>query len=107
MFSLLNKAKDAQQKMKEAQDNLHSIVVTAEAGGGMVTATVNGAKQVLKLDIDPTIINDIEMVQDLCVAAINIALRNADEKAKEYMQNAMEGMIPAIPGIDLQSFFKT
>src|SRR5258708_39720417 len=71
--------------------------VEGNAGGGMVTVVVNGAKQVQSLTIDPEVVSreDVEMLQDLIVAAINDAHRKADEE----MQQNMGGMLP--PGLKL------
>jgi hypothetical protein len=73
----------------------------------MVKATVNGERKVLKLEIDPEIIKkeDKDMLQDLVVAAINIALKNVDEKVKEEFKKSTEGVLPNIPGFDLGSMF--
>ena len=71
--------------------------VEGNAGGGMVTFVVNGAKQVQKLKIDPEVVSkdDVEMLQDLIVAAVNDAHRKADEE----MARKMGGMLP--PGMNL------
>jgi DNA-binding YbaB/EbfC family protein len=91
--------------MKEAQDNLVHIRASGESGGGMVKATVNGKRQLISLDIDPTLLKaeDKIMLQDLVVAAVNKAAEEADVRAKEEMKKYTEGMLPNIPGIDLSS----
>jgi nucleoid-associated protein EbfC len=103
MMKMLGKMKEVQAKMKEAQDKLVHVTATAEAGAGMVKATVNGKKQVTKLAIDPDIIKaeDREMLQDLVVAAINKAMEEVDILAKEEIKKSTEGLIPNIPGMDL------
>jgi len=106
MFSMLNKVKEAQEKMKSTQENLVHLVCVAEAGAGMVKATVNGHRQLIKLEIDPAIANDIEMVQDLTVAAVNIALADIDLLIKQETMKSMDGMLPNIPGLDLSTFMK-
>ena len=106
MFNMLNKVKEAQEKMKVTQENLIHLVATSEAGAGMVKATVNGHRQLLKLEIDPTIANDIEMVQDLTVAAVNLALTEMDHLIKQETMKSMDGMLPNIPGLDLSTFMK-
>lgn len=103
MFSILGKVKEAQEKMKVAQENLVKINVTAESGGGMVKATVNGHKKLVKLEIDNEIMNDKEMVQDLSVAAVNKAISDIEVQIKAEMAKSMEGVIPNIPGLDLNS----
>ncbi|QHT66499.1 YbaB/EbfC family nucleoid-associated protein [Rhodocytophaga rosea] len=105
MMGMLGKIKDLQAKMKEAQDNLVHIQASAEAGAGMVKATVNGKKQVVKIEIDPDVIkpDDREMLQDLVVAAVNKALAEVDGKAREELKKTTQGILPNIPGMDLSS----
>jgi len=103
MFSILGKVKEAQEKMKIAQENLSLITLTAESGGGMVKATVDGHKKVINLEIDSEILSDREMVQDLTIAAINKAIADIDELVKAELAKSMEGVIPNIPGLDLNS----
>jgi DNA-binding YbaB/EbfC family protein len=104
---MLGKVKELQAKMKEAQDNLVHVQASAEAGAGMVKATVNGKKQLVKLEIDPDIIkpDDKEMMQDLIVAAVNKALDEVDVKAKEELKKSTQGVLPNIPGLDLGGLF--
>jgi DNA-binding YbaB/EbfC family protein len=89
--------KQAQQMQEKLQKQMAELKVEGNAGGGMVTVMVNGSKQVLSLKIDPEVVSkeDVEMLQDLIVAAINDAHRKADE---EMTQN-MGGMLP--PGMKL------
>jgi DNA-binding YbaB/EbfC family protein len=89
--------KQAQQMQETLQRQMADLRVEGNAGGGMVTALVNGAKQVLALKIDPDVVSkeDVEMLQDLVVAAINDAHRKADEE----MAAKMGGMLP--PGMKL------
>lgn len=106
MFGMMGKLKDVQAKMKEAQDNLQHITVTAESGAGLVKATVNGQRKLLKIEIDESILNanDREMVNDLVVAAVNNAMLTAGERAQEEMKKQTEGLLPNIPGLDLGNF---
>jgi nucleoid-associated protein EbfC len=89
--------KQAQQMQERLQKEMAALTVEATAGGGMVTVTVNGAKQLLSIKIDPEVVSkdDIEMLQDLIVAAVNDGHRKADEE----MQKKMGGMLP--PGMKL------
>jgi hypothetical protein len=89
--------KQAQQMQERLQKQMAETKVEGNAGGGMVTVVVNGAKQVQALKIDPEVVSkdDVEMLQDLIVAAINDAQRKADEE----MSRAMGGMLP--PGLKL------
>ena len=106
MMKMMGKMKEVQARMKEAQDNLVRLSAHGESGGGMVKATVNGKKQLLALDIDPTILkaDDRIILQDLIVAAVNKATEEAEVLAKEEMRKSTEGLLPNIPGMDLSSF---
>lgn len=106
MFNMMNKVKEAQEKMKTVQANLVNITTVSESGGGMVKVKANAQKQLLSVDIDPDIMNDKDMVQDLVVAAVNKAMADADVLAKEEIKKAMEGVLPNIPGIDLNAFMR-
>ena len=89
--------KQAQQMQDRLQKQMAELRIEGGAGGGMVTVTVTGSKQVLSLKIDPEVVSkdDVEMLQDLIVAAINDAQRKADEELKKQMG----GMLP--PGFNL------
>lgn len=99
---MLGKMKDVQSKLQEAQENLVHVHATAESGGGMVKATVNGKKQVIELKVDNDLLKpeDKDMMQDLIAAAINKALVEVDELAREELKKSTEGMLPNIPGMD-------
>ncbi len=105
MFSMMGKIKEVQAKMKEAQDNLQFITVTAESGAGMVKAKANGLRKLISLDIDSSLLNqdDKEMLNHLIVAAVNKALDEASDKARDEMKRQTEGLLPNIPGLDLSS----
>ena len=102
MMKMMGKAKEMQSKMKEAQEQLKSLTSEGEAGGGLVKATVNGNKTLLGLTIDDSLINnaDKDMMQDLIVAAVNKAISEVDEQAKEHIKKSTDGLIPNIPGMD-------
>jgi nucleoid-associated protein EbfC len=89
--------KQAQEMQERLQRQMADLRVEGNAGGGMVTVVVNGAKQVQLLKIDPEVVSkdDVEMLQDLIVAAINDAQRKADDE----MAQKMGGMLP--PGLKL------
>lgn len=107
MFNPLKMQEMMQQagKMKdEMQQKLEQTVVEASSGGGAVTATLNGKKQVLRLKIDPSAVAalsgpnpDVEMLEDLIVAAVNAA----GQKAEDVMQSSLKGMLGGlnIPGL--------
>lgn len=103
MMKMMGKMKEVQSRLKEAQDNLVHVRATGESGGGMVKATVNGKRQLVSLEIDPTLLKpeDSGVVQDLVIAAVNKATEEADIKAKEELRKSTEGLIPNIPGLDL------
>jgi nucleoid-associated protein EbfC len=106
MMGMMGKMKEVQAKMKEAQEQLQHITVTAEAGAGLVKATVNGQRKLLKIEIDESLlnVNDREMVNDLVVAAVNNAMMTAGERAQEELKKSTEGLLPNIPGLDLGNF---
>jgi DNA-binding YbaB/EbfC family protein len=93
----------AMQQAKEMQERLQKQMaqtrVEASAGGGMVTVVLNGAKQLQSLRIDPEVVSkdDLEMLQDLIVAAVNDANRKVDEELGKTMGGLMGGL--KIPGL--------
>ncbi len=91
--------KQAQQMQERLQKQMNDLRVEASAGGGMVTVVLNGAKQVQSLKIDPEVVSkdDVEMLQDLIVAAINDAQRKADEELQKQMGGLMGGL--KLPGM--------
>ena len=86
--------KQAQKMQEQLQQQMQELRIEATAGGGMVTVTVNGAKQLMSLRIDPEVVSkdDVEMLQDLILAAINDAHRKVDE----HLQKSMGGMMPGM-----------
>jgi nucleoid-associated protein EbfC len=91
--------KQAQQMQEKMQKQMAEMQVEATAGGGMVTVVINGAKQLLSIKIDPEAVSkdDVEMLQDLILAAINDAHRKADDAMSKEMSGMMGGM--KIPGM--------
>ena len=91
--------KQAQQMQEKMQKQMAELRVEATAGGGMVTVIINGAKQLQSIKIDPEAVSkdDVEMLQDLILAALNDAHRKADEATSKQMQGMMGGM--KIPGL--------
>jgi len=91
--------KQAQQMQERLQQQMAEMRVEASAGGGMVTVVVNGNKQLQSLKIDPEVVSkeDVEMLQDLILAAINDANRKAEEQMSKQMSGMMGGM--KIPGL--------
>ena len=91
--------KQAQQMQERMQKQMADMRVEATSGGGMVTVVINGAKQIQSLKIDPEAVSkeDVEMLQDLIVAAINDAHRKADDAMSQQMGGMMGGL--KIPGM--------
>ena len=91
--------KQAQQMQERMQKQMEEMQIEATAGGGMVTVVINGAKQVLSIKIDPEAVSkdDVEMLQDLILAAMNDAHRKADEHMSQQMSGMMGGL--KIPGM--------
>jgi hypothetical protein len=91
--------KQAQQMQERLQQQMAEMRIEASAGGGMVTVVVNGNKQIQSLTIDPEVVSkeDVEMLQDLILAAINDANRKAEEQLSKQMSGLMGGM--KIPGM--------
>ena len=89
----------AQQMQERLQRQMGDMTIDATAGGGMVTVTVNGHKHVVAVKLDPEVVSkdDVEMLQDLIVAAINDAHRKVDEALANQMQGMMGGL--KIPGL--------
>ena len=91
--------KQAQQMQERLQKQMAELKVEATAGGGMVTVVMNGAKQVQSIKIEPEAVSkeDIDMLQDLILAALNDAHRKADEAMQQQMSGMMGGL--KIPGL--------
>jgi DNA-binding YbaB/EbfC family protein len=98
-MNLQNMMKQAQQMQERLQKQMAEMRIEATAGGGMVTVVVNGAKQLQSITIDPEVVSkdDVEMLQDLILAAVNDAHRKADEAMAEKMGGMMGGL--KIPGL--------
>jgi DNA-binding YbaB/EbfC family protein len=99
MNTIMQQAKQLQEKMQQVQEELGRKTVSSSAGGGMVTATVNGRQELLSIQIEKTVIDPEEagMLQDLVVAAVNDAMRKAKEMAQAEMGQLAGGM--NIPGL--------
>jgi len=91
--------KQAQQMQDKLQKQMGEMIVEGAAGGGMVTVKINGHKQMQSIKIDPEAVSkeDVEMLQDLVLAAINDAHRKVDEALSQQMSGLMGGM--KIPGL--------
>jgi len=96
---LMKQAQRLQSKMMEVQEELAARTVEATAGGGMVTVIVNGKQEVMAITIDPEVVDrdELEMLQDLIIAAVNDGIRRSQEIWAEEMKKITGGM--AIPGL--------
>jgi len=94
MNKLMKKAQKMQAKMSEMQEELENKTYEATAGGGAVKALVNGKKEVLDLQIDEDAVDpeDVEMLEDLILAAVNEAMREATEEINDKMGQMTGGM---------------
>lgn len=104
-FNPLQQVKALQEKMAKMQEDLASKRVEASAGGGMVTVVVSGRQEVISIKIEPQVIDpdDVEMLQDLIVAAVNDGLRRAQEMAASEMGKLAGGL--NIPGLNIPGLF--
>ena len=99
MGNLMKQARQMQDKMAKLQEEMASKTVEATAGGGMVTATANGAGDIVSIKIEPQVVDpeDVEMLEDLVRAACNEAVRKGRDLMSEEMKKLTGGM--NIPGL--------
>jgi len=97
--NLVRQAQQLQAKMLKVQEEMATRTAEASAGGGMVTAVANGKQELVSIKIEKEVVNpdDVEMLQDLMVAAVNAALRKAQEMVAEEMKKLTGGI--SIPGL--------
>jgi DNA-binding YbaB/EbfC family protein len=103
MSEMFGKMMEMQNRMSDMQEELAEKSVTAEAGGGMVKVTANGAQKITAIEIEPDAVDpdDKELLEDLVIAGVNKALEEASEMAQREMQSAAGSMLP--PGMDLSN----
>lgn len=103
MAGMMKQVQKMQEKMARVQEELEQKMVVGEAGGGMVKVTANGKQHLVKIQIDKEVVNpaDVEMLEDLILAASNKALDDAGKMAQEELARATSGMLPNIPGLNL------
>jgi nucleoid-associated protein EbfC len=101
----MQQIKALQEKMAKVQEQLATMTVESSAGGGMVTAVMNGRQELMSLKLEAQVVDaeDIEMLQDLIVAAVNDALRKAQEMAAGEMGKLAGGL--NIPGLKIPGLF--
>ncbi|HUI66115.1 MAG TPA: YbaB/EbfC family nucleoid-associated protein [Bacteroidota bacterium] len=106
MQGMMKQIQKMQEKMARIQEELEAKTVVGESGGGMVKVTANGKQRLISIRIDKEVVNpaDIEMLEDLVLAAANKALEDAGKMAQEEMAKATSGLMPNIPGLNLPGF---
>lgn len=99
MSNLMKQAQRMQRQMEEGQKELEAKEFTAKAGGGAVEACVNGKKELLKISISEEAVDpdDVEMLQDMIVAAVNEAMKQADDASQELMGKMTGGLGGGFP----------
>ncbi len=97
--NLMRQAQQLQAKMLKVQEEMATRTAEATAGGGMVTAVANGRQELVSIKVEKEVVNpeDVEMLQDLIVAAVNAALKKAQEMASEAMKKLTGGI--NLPGL--------
>ena len=93
-MQMMKQAQKMQEELLKMQEQLDAAVFTATAGGGVVTATVSGKRELTSLEIDPEAVDpeDVEMLQDMVIAAVNEALRKAEDAANQNMSRLTGGL---------------
>lgn len=94
MNNMMRQMQKMQKKMLQAQDELHQMTFEASSGGGMVTVVANGKKEIIDVQIKEEVIDpdDVEMLQDMIIAAVNDVLNQVDEKTNEIMGQFTKGL---------------
>ena len=101
MNNLMKQAQRMQRQMEESQKELEAAEFTAASGGGAVEVTVTGKKEVTKVKLDPEAVDpdDVEMLEDMIVAAVNEALEKVDQESAAGMSKFTGGMGGGMPGL--------
>ncbi|MCD9031055.1 YbaB/EbfC family nucleoid-associated protein [Luteimonas sp. Y-2-2-4F] len=97
---LMQQAQKMQENMQRAQEELAALEVTGNAGGGMVSVTLTGRMECRKVRIDPSVLGDAEMTEDLVAAAVNDAVNKVNAESQSRMAAATAGM-PVPPGMKM------
>ena len=100
LAGLMQQAQKMQQEMQKAQEELATLEVTGEAGGGLVKVTMTGKHAVLRVEIDPSLLDDKEMLEDIVTAAVNDAVNRIASSTQDRMSDMTAG-IPLPPGMKL------
>lgn len=100
MQEMMKQARKMQEQLAQAQESMKDVTIDASAGGGMVKATVNGDLELVSIQIDPDALDpeDVDLLQDMIVAAVNEAIRGVSEVASKQMNSITGGLnIPGMP----------
>lgn len=100
MQEMMKQARKMQEQLAQAQESMKDVTIDASAGGGMVKATVNGDLELVSIQIDPDALDpeDVDLLQDMIVAAVNEAIRGVSEVASRQMSSITGGLnIPGMP----------
>jgi len=100
LAGLMQQAQKMQQEMQKAQEELASLEITGEAGGGLVKVTMTGKHAVRRVEIDPSLLDDKEMLEDIVTAAVNDAVNRIASSTQDRMSDMTAG-IPLPPGMKL------
>lgn len=108
MFDLFGKMGEMKARMEEVKTALAELEVTGESGAGLVRVTLTGDRRAKDVEIDPSLLNPAEadMLQDLLVAAFNLASQKAEEQGARIVKEKTAGILPNIPGLDFGAFGK-
>jgi len=100
--NMMAKVQEMQAKMADVQKELAAKSTTGESGGGMVVVTINGKQEVTGLRIEKSLVDpdEVAMLEDLIISAVNKAIERSQRMAQEEMSKATTGMIPNIPGLN-------
>jgi DNA-binding YbaB/EbfC family protein len=103
--NIMKQAQKMQEQMTRIQEEARQKTVTASSGGGMVSVTISGALEMLSISIEEDVVNsdDIEMLQDLIVAAVNEGIRRAQQMVNDEMGKLTGGL--QVPGLNLNDLF--
>ncbi|MES2670279.1 MAG: YbaB/EbfC family nucleoid-associated protein [Pseudomonadota bacterium] len=101
---LMQQAQKMQENLQRAQEELAKLEVTGSAGAGMVSVTLTGRMECRSVKVDPSVLSDVEMVEDLVVAAINDAVNKVNAESQSRMSGATAGM-PIPPGMKIPGMF--
>lgn len=100
MQEMMKQARKMQEQLAQAQESMKDVTIDASAGGGMVKATVNGDLELVSIQIDPDALDpeDVDLLQDMIVAAVNEAIRGVSEVASKQLSSITGGLnIPGMP----------